>query len=185
MQLAVDHVEQVVLPAPLGPIKARNSPLLSVKLTLSTACRAPKLFDSRATESSFMAISAKAQRVAAKTADDAKWKGKYEKKNDAAQQRVPIMGLPHDVVLQQREHRRADDWPRQGLHPAKEDHHQAMIDRPDVDGFRGNRALSECENSTRHTAHGAGYGKAQPLHPFYIDADRFGAQWRLRPQRMA
>ena len=48
-------LKQVDLPAPLGPIMARNSPRPISKLTPSTACTPPKALDKERTASTLMA----------------------------------------------------------------------------------------------------------------------------------
>src|SRR5262249_20124815 len=50
------HSKSVVLPAPFGPIKPRTSPRRTVKLTSSSAARAPKYFERPLTVNRFIVI---------------------------------------------------------------------------------------------------------------------------------
>src|ERR1700730_1829668 len=56
-------LKQVDLPAPFGPISARNSPSRTEKLTSFTARKAPNDFDSDETESTLIAGSATRRRA--------------------------------------------------------------------------------------------------------------------------
>ena len=175
-------LKQVDLPAPFGPISARNSPCATAKLTSSTARTAPKLLHSEATASSLMPVAAAARELDER-ADEPGRKSQHQHKNDAAEQRVPIFGLLHDEILQHGEHRRADDRARQGLNAAEQHHDQPVDGAADADRFRRDRALGEGEDAAGDAAHSAGDGEAEPVHALDVDADGFGAQRRSRGRR--
>ena len=89
-------LKQVDLPAPFGPISARNSPPPTEKLTSSTARTAPKLLRSARDLKLRHAARHRAVQLHER-ADEAGRESQHQDQNDAAEQRVPIFGLLHDV----------------------------------------------------------------------------------------
>ena len=169
-------LKQVVLPAPFGPIMARNSPGATAKLTSLTARTPPKALDSERTSSTLMTCAPLLRQSAAKPPTMPLRERQHQQQDDGAQQRAPIFGLPHHRVLQGGEHRGADDRPGQRLDAAEQHHHQAVDGAADVDGLRRDRALGEGEQPAGHAADRAGNGEAEPMHALDVDADGFGAQ---------
>ena len=172
-------LKQVDLPAPFGPIMARNSPCSTSKLTSLTARTPPKALDSERTVEHAHDAPLRLAPERREAADDALRERQHQQQDDAAEQRAPIFGLPHHGVLQRGEHRGADDRAGQRLDAAEQHHHQAVDRAADVDGLRRDRALGEGEQPAGDAADAAGNGKAEPVHALDVDADGLGAQRRI------
>ena len=130
-------LKQVDLPAPFGPIMARNSPCSTAKPTSLTARTPPKALDSERTVEHAHDAPLPLRQSDAKRADDALRERQHQQQDDDAEQRAPIFGLPHHGVLQRGEHRGADDRAGQRLDAAEQHHHQAVdraADMPMVSG---------------------------------------------------
>ena len=96
-------LKQVDLPAPFGPISARNSPAATVEAHVVDRAHARRSFCAATMTASPLMTRAGARSSRRNDADDAGGKRQHQHQNDAAEQRVPIFGLPHDEVLQHRE----------------------------------------------------------------------------------
>ena len=98
------RLKKVVLPAPLGPMMARNSPGSTAIDTSSTATRLPKCFDD--------VLDTQQAHDVGLSLDEAEHAAREEQHNqheEQADERHPVLGVARYVVLQHQKDRSADE----------------------------------------------------------------------------
>ncbi len=169
-------LKQVLLPAPLGPISASNSPADRAKETSSTACTPPNALCRPSTRrtTSFMPNGPLRQtaRPAPEAADEPLRESDDDQQDQQAEGRAPEVGLARQRVAQPGEERRADDRAGQGLDPAQQDHHQPVGRLRDRHGRGRDAALGEGEHRAGKARQRARQDEGHPLEGTHVDADR-------------
>src|SRR5574343_266337 len=109
---------KVVLPAPLGPIRACTSPASTLKFTPCSASTAAKRRDSLRTSSSGSAM------AFPKQGSDAFGGEEYDGKQQQAEGDVPVFGEADQAFFEDKQDHRSDDTTIQVANTADDDHDQ-------------------------------------------------------------
>ena len=178
-------LKQVDLPAPFGPISARNSPSRDIEADV-VYCMYPAecLGEIAHAQNAHASLPLRTNRLASAPTmppgNASTRREDYEAKEPAPERR-----LAHDRVLQPRKDSCAHDRAAQRL-DAAEQHHDHAVERARDPGEIGrDRAFGEREQRSGRAAERSRDGKADPMHALDVDADRLRPQGESRPARIA
>ena len=174
-------LKQVDLPAPFGPIMARNSPGATSKLTSLTARTPPKALDSERTSSTLMACPAPAperRESADEPCGNASTSSRMMAPNSARQYSVCRITVSCKVAKTEA----PTIGPVSVWMPPSSTITRPSIERPTwmVSGEIEPLAKANSPPATPQTR--AGNGEAEPMHALDVDADGLGAQRGIAPR---
>src|SRR6516164_6142327 len=119
------RLKNVVLPAPFGPMMARSSPFATVKETSWTATRLPKRLLTLRTSRTLMPWCSRLT-FASNEAQQAAREEQHDQHEQQADERHPVDGDARQVVLQNDEHRRAQERAPERPHSSHHRHHDEI-----------------------------------------------------------
>src|ERR1700730_3307435 len=111
-------LKKVVLPAPFGPITARSSPFGTLSETSRTATRLPKLLVTLRTSRTFMLGTRSCFALASDEAKQSAREEQHDRHEQHADERHPVDGDAGEIVLQDHEHRGAEQRTPEAAHAA-------------------------------------------------------------------
>src|ERR1700722_19512760 len=115
----VIRLKKVVLPAPLGPMMARNSPGSTVIDMPFTAIRLPKCLETFSTRNRLTVSPSSRCCLAPDDAEHAAREEQHNQHKDQSHERLPILGVAGNVVPQDEEDRGADQRSPETAHAAE------------------------------------------------------------------
>src|SRR5258705_9542559 len=132
----VIRLKSVVLPAPLGPMMAPMLPRGASRLTPPTATKPSKTL-TRSRTSSTARSTEEAAGERADGAGDAAGKAEQEHHQDGPEHERPVLGVRHDLLVQENQDERPDARAEERPHASEQGHDQHL------GGFRPVREIWE------------------------------------------
>src|ERR1051325_3972039 len=181
------RLTSVVFPAPFEPISARTSRSFTVKLTPSTARKAPKLFTrSRVTRRSMSAVPPPHPQPLG-GADEARRQREHEHHEHHAEEELPVDGVADRERLEVVEDDRADDRARERPEAAEHGHEDDLAGELPEQDVRRREPVERHPERARDPGEDARHHERDP--PVAPDADPDELRARLvvadRLQRLA
>src|SRR5919106_5478896 len=169
----VIRLKSVVLPAPLGPMIAAIIPRSTRRLTPPTAMKPSKLLRTSRTSSTPRPPQAAGGRLDG--AGQAAREHEEQHHQDRPQHEGPVLGVGHDLLVEQDQHERADGGAIERAHPAEQGHDQHLGRLGPIGEVREDAAVEDAEDAPREPGEGAGQDERSQLVATDVYPDELGA----------